>query len=105
MTISMGDESRINGETDAETKSLLKAFDKGFREGRSRCTASWKSNKETRSRNVFTIQAVCDEVKEINKEFGQTSGLWTSAGRNQVQRDHRLQNRGFHCRWAGGIFL
>ena len=69
MTISMGDESRINGETDAETKSLLKAFDERLSRGPKSLHSFMEEQQRARSRNLSTIEAVCDEVKEINKEF------------------------------------
>jgi hypothetical protein len=69
MTISMGDESKINGETNAETESLVKAFHERISRGPKSLHSFMEEQQKARSRNLATIEAVCGEVKEINREF------------------------------------
>jgi hypothetical protein len=69
LTISMGDESKINGETNAETKGLLRAFDERLSRGPKSLHSFMEEQQRARARNLATIEAVCGEVKEINKEF------------------------------------
>jgi hypothetical protein len=69
LTISMGDESRINDETNAETKSLVTAFHERLSRGPKSLHSFMEEQQRARARNLVTIEAVYDEVKQINKEF------------------------------------
>jgi hypothetical protein len=75
LTVSWGDESKINGEADKELASLSKTF--GERVSRSPKAALdfMEEQERARQRNLGTIDAICRDVKAINVTFREEFAL------------------------------
>jgi len=69
LTLSWGDESKINGEVDKEARSLYELFVERASRGAASVVEFAEEQERSRERNIGTVEAVCKEVKEINKEF------------------------------------